>query len=41
MAEFFGALRDDNTLAIAATWVSPNVSEFSRGDGLQLVDWAA
>ena len=41
MAEFFGALRDDNTLAIGATLVSPNVSEFSRGDEMQLVDWAA
>jgi hypothetical protein len=41
VAERINALRDNNTLAIAATWVSPNVSEFSRGDGLPLVDWAA
>lgn len=30
-----------HALAIGATVVSHNVSEFSRVDGLQLVDWAA
>jgi len=30
-----------HALAIAATLVSHNVSEFSRVDGLKLVDWAA
>ena len=30
-----------NALSIGATLVSHNVGEFSRIEGLQLVDWAA